>query len=330
MERILMLRQRLKRFYNQYDLYLVPLMKFIVMFTVLILLNRNLGYMEILTKWTVMLIIALLCSLLPWSVGAFAAACCLLGHLYALSWEAAVLALIFFFLAAMLHYIFLPGYSIVIALIPAAYFLHIPYLVPLVLGLVGGVTSFIPAGLGVFFYYFIICIQKNAAFLAEATAEQSDILLCFTQILSGLLENDLMILSILAFCVTVLLVYGISKLSFDYAPYIAVAAGAIVNIFIFLLGGFIANVTVPYVEVFVAGLISLGIAVIVLFWIVALDYSRTEYLQYEDDDYVYFVKAVPKIAVTEPDRKIKEINSREEDEDADIEELLETLEKENR
>ena len=39
-----------------------------------------------------------------------------------------------------------------------------------------------------------------------------------------------------------------------------------------------------------------------------LDYSRTEKVQFEDDDYYYYVKAVPKVTLTAPDRRVKKIN----------------------
>lgn len=39
-----------------------------------------------------------------------------------------------------------------------------------------------------------------------------------------------------------------------------------------------------------------------------LDYKRIENVQFEDDDYYYYVKAVPKVAVATPDRKVKQIN----------------------
>ena len=42
----------------------------------------------------------------------------------------------------------------------------------------------------------------------------------------------------------------------------------------------------------------------------AVDYTRTEYLQYEDDDYYYYVKAVPKLTVSAPDVKVQRIYSR--------------------
>lgn len=41
----------------------------------------------------------------------------------------------------------------------------------------------------------------------------------------------------------------------------------------------------------------------------AVDYSRTEYIQFQDDDYYYYVKAVPKITVSAPDVKVQKINS---------------------
>ena len=39
------------------------------------------------------------------------------------------------------------------------------------------------------------------------------------------------------------------------------------------------------------------------------DYSRTERLEYEDDEYYYYVKAVPKAVVATSERSIKKINA---------------------
>ena len=38
-----------------------------------------------------------------------------------------------------------------------------------------------------------------------------------------------------------------------------------------------------------------------------MDYSRTETLQFEDDEYYYYVKAVPKVGVTLPEKQVKHI-----------------------
>ncbi|MEI3239890.1 MAG: ABC transporter permease [Lachnospiraceae bacterium] len=329
MEKIFALRQRLKQFFGKYDIYLLPILKFLVMFVVLFLINENLGYMDFLTRLPVMLILALICCLLPWSVMSFVVAAFTLLHLTALSWEASGIFVVFLFLAALMQYLFLPGFSIVIVLIPAAYYLHIPYVVPMILGLVGGAMSFIPAGMGVFAYYFLNCVQRNAGFLADSSS-QGDMLETIaqhlTQLLSGLRDNSLMLLSIVAFCVVTALIQGIRRLSSDYAPYVAILIGAVANVLIFMLGGFTLNISVPYMDMALGTVFAVLIALIAQFWLMAVDYSRTEYLQYEDDNYIYYVKAVPKIAVTRQEIKVQEINARiQDDEDEDIRETLNIL-----
>jgi len=57
-------------------------------------------------------------------------------------------------------------------------------------------------------------------------------------------------------------------------------------------------------------LLSVVLAFIFQFFVFAVDYSRTEFLQFQDDEYYYYVKAVPKLTVTRPDVKVKRINTR--------------------
>ena len=40
------------------------------------------------------------------------------------------------------------------------------------------------------------------------------------------------------------------------------------------------------------------------------DYQQTEHLQFEDDEYYYYVKAVPKMTVSEVNKSVKHINSK--------------------
>ena len=126
MDKVLEIRQRMKGLYEQYDLYILPLVKFLVLLAVLLAINSTIGYREFLTKWMIVVLVPLICCLLPWGAMTFAAAVFLVGHLSALSWEATVLACVFMFLAAMVHYLFLPGFSVVIALVPLAFLLKIP------------------------------------------------------------------------------------------------------------------------------------------------------------------------------------------------------------
>jgi disulfide oxidoreductase YuzD len=40
-----------------------------------------------------------------------------------------------------------------------------------------------------------------------------------------------------------------------------------------------------------------------------VDYTRTERVQFEDDEYYYYVKAVPKNMIAEPKKTVKKIVS---------------------
>ena len=55
--------------------------------------------------------------------------------------------------------------------------------------------------------------------------------------------------------------------------------------------------------------VSALIAVVYHFFVFAVDYTRTEYVQFEDDDYYYYVKAVPKSFITRAEKSIKNISS---------------------
>ena len=45
------------------------------------------------------------------------------------------------------------------------------------------------------------------------------------------------------------------------------------------------------------------------FFVFHVDYSRTEYTQFEDDEYFYYVKAVPKVTVTAPAPQVRKIST---------------------
>ncbi len=328
MEKVLLVRQKLREFYAKGNVYIDVVLKFAFMLLTLFVINDKFGYQPLLTKWNVVLIIALVSSLFSWPGIACVAIGFLTVHLYALSLEACVLLLGIAFIAAVLHYLFLPGYAIVIVMIPLAYFLRIPYVIPVIVGLVGRPTSFIPVGIGTFGYYLLLGFEKNAAFLSEGSTQIMDIIERFTQLLVLVFDNRLMWISVLAVCLTTLAVYAVRRLSVDYGPYIAAVVGIVVNAAVFVIFGLSFEVTVSYADLFLEIGLSLIPMALIAFLILAVDYTRTEYLQYEDDDYLYYVKAVPKVKLTARERKKHEIQddlTATEQEDMEIDEAIKLL-----
>jgi len=53
--------------------------------------------------------------------------------------------------------------------------------------------------------------------------------------------------------------------------------------------------------------------VIVQFFKTVVDYSRVENTQFEDDEYYYYVKAVPKIVMAKQQKSVRKINASSQD-----------------
>lgn len=68
------------------------------------------------------------------------------------------------------------------------------------------------------------------------------------------------------------------------------------------------DTNVAIAGVIIGTIVSAGIACVIQFFVFNVDYSRTEKVQFEDDEYYYYVKAVPKVTLATPERTVKRIN----------------------
>ena len=118
-----------------------------------------------------------------------------------------------------------------------------------------------------------------------------------------------MILTIVAFTATIIIVYLIRRLSVDYAWTIAIIAGALADVMILLVGDLIFDTNVSILGLIIGTIISGLLAKVIEFFAFHVDYSRTEKVQFEDDEYYYYVKAIPKVTVSAPSRTVKKINT---------------------
>ena len=121
-----------------------------------------------------------------------------------------------------------------------------------------------------------------------------------------------MLVTIGVFFVIILAMYLMRKLSIEYVFEISIAVGAIVCIL-----GFLAADTMMQTEMNIVSMVfgtvgSMVIALVFQFFRLALDYTAVERVQFEDDDYYYYVKAVPKMNLTVPKRSVKKISEKSE------------------
>ena len=307
MTTLLVAKQYIKNFINKYEVYLKPLMKLTLALASLMMINSKIGYMHRLDNLSIVLIIALMCSFMPMNFIAFVAAGFIILHFYALSLECAAVALVLFLVMFLLYFRFSPKDTLVVVLLPICFVLKIPYVIPLAMGLLGTPASVVSTGCGVMVNYLVNYMSDNATAISAMGEEEITTKLRY--IIDGLMDNREMLLTIAAFAITIIVVYIIRRLSVDHAWTIAMIGGAIVNVVVLLVGDLMFDTNVSIVGIFVGTIISLLIVNVLEFFVFHLDYNRVEKVQFEDDEYYYYVKAVPKITMAAPSKTVKRINT---------------------
>jgi hypothetical protein len=305
MTNLLVFREQIKKFYAKYEIYITPVIKFAAALGVILILNARIGYMSELKNWAIVLVLSLMCSFLPANFIVFVAALVTLGHLYRFSIECAAVALAVFLLLFILYFRFSPKDTAAVLLTPICFVLKIPYVIPIAVGLLGTPVSAISVTSGVVVYYCIDYMTGSAAVLN--TFEDDGALEKFRYVIDGLLGNKAMFVTIVAFVATIFVVYFIRRLSVDYAWMIAIVTGALLDILILLFGDLMYNIELSIVGLIVGSIVAVLLAKLIEFFAFNVDYSRTELVQFEDDEYYYYVKAVPKNAVATPQKRVKTI-----------------------
>ena len=307
MTALLELRENLKKIYSRNEAFILPVIKFLLSFIVLSIINGKMGYMTKLDNMAIVLIVSLLCSFLPTGFMAFFAMMFAVLHMYALSIETAAVGLVVFLLLYLLFLRFTAKEALVVVLTPVRCMLKLPYVMPVAMGLIGTPASCVSVGCGVVVYYLLQTVITNAPTINSMGAEEATAKLRL--LIDGMLGNKAMLVTIAAFAITVIVVYLIRRMSVDHSWTIAMVAGVMIEVMILLVGDLMYDTNLSIVSALLGAVVTLIACKIIEFFRFCLDYSRTEKVQFEDDEYYYYVKAVPKMTVAAPTNTVKKINT---------------------
>ena len=307
MTALLELRENLKKIYSRNEAFILPVIKFLLSFIVLSIINGKMGYMTKIDNMAIVLIVSLLCSFLPTGVMVVFAMLFTLLHMYALSIETAAVGLVVFLLLYLLFLRFTAKEALVVVLTPVLCMLKLPYVMPVAMGLIGTPASCVSVGCGVVVYYLIQTVISNAPTINSMGAEEATAKLRL--LIDGMLGNKAMLVMIVAFTVTVIVVYLIRRMSVDHSWTIAMAAGIIIEVLILLVGDLMYDTNLSILSALLGAIVTVIVCKGIEFFRFCLDYSRTEKVQFEDDEYYYYVKAVPKMTVSAPTNTVKKINT---------------------
>lgn len=302
MNQMLAVKERIIHVYQKAGIILVPAMKFLVTFLVFVIINSRMGYDSRFSGLGVSLLLALFGALVPVSVTVFLAAVLILIHIYCVSKILAVIVLLFFLVFYLMFIRFTPKQGYALFAIPILMPLNMAYLIPLLLGMTGGPLSIVCAACGVAVYYLLDVVREAAQISVNNSVE--DILALYRFVIDSLLDNKEMFLTMVIFALVILVTYFLRKMKYDHAFGIAIASGTMVMTLGFLFGNIRIKLEAGIVNMLLGCVFSALIMAIIQFFKLTLDYTAVERTQFEDDDYYYYVKAVPKIKLTAPEKNV--------------------------
>ena len=314
---LLIIKEKLLAFYGRFSTYINLVMKFLLALFSFLLIGKAIGTHDILANPLICFAIAVMCAFVPVSVTVICATVLALIHLFGMSMELAAIATIVVLIVYLLYFRFAPKTGILLILTPLLFYIKIPYIIPVIAALTVGMTGIVPVVCGIFMYYMInfasmystaiSSMDADSAYYAHWKITDQNI----TFIFNNILNNKELIITIVSFSIAILMIYLIKRLSVNYSWIIGIVAGCFTNAVILIVSFSLLSIKTNVLFVVIGTVLAIVIGLVLHLFIFSVDYTATEYVQFEDNDYYYYVKAVPKVSVTERDITVKKINSRD-------------------
>ncbi|MFP3153674.1 hypothetical protein LQZ18_04450 [Lachnospiraceae bacterium ZAX-1] len=311
MTKVLEIKEGLRTIFGKFELYIMAGVKFALALTAFSIINRTMGYMERLHSISIVLVMALLCTFLPIHAVILFSCGLILAHLSALSLEVCVVASCILLLMFLMYFRFASdnGYNVVMN--PLLFSLGIPQIMPVSIGLLKDPASIVSMLCTTIWFYFLKGIKENEAMFSAT--EEDTAAAKFTLALQQIIGNKELYLVVAALALTALTVYLIRRLSINHAWTIAICVGCSLDLTIMLVGYSVLEKGTKILGAVLGTLLSLLVNFGIEFFLYNLDYSRIERVQFEDDEYYYYVKAIPKSYVSTKEKQVKKINAQKRD-----------------
>lgn len=306
--KILEIREKLLLLYKKHEKVIHYSFKFIITFFIVAKLNHTIGYSEVFKKTSVVLLFSIFITIIPSSWMLFLLGVIIISNIAFASLEAAILIGSILLIMYLIYIRLAPKMSFFIIAVPVLFVIKLPYIVPLYAGIFSNPLSIIPIIFGLIIYYSASALPSVTNISSNNSTELSKIILqMYKELLSTVLDNKEMIFTVVIFTIIILLTYWLSKLSIDYIWYISIGIASLFNIIAFIIGIIKFSLSHNVLGVIISTIISAVVIVIFLIFRCVLDYTRAEKVQYEDDDYYYYVKAIPKIHISTLNKEVKHI-----------------------
>lgn len=318
--KLLEFRGAVKRLFLKYQMFIMPLFRFIITYIAIHTINDTLNYNARVSSTIIELGISVVGAFLPPVILILICALLAVLQVYSASPILAALVLVIFAVLYCLIARFSGKYGYAVVAIPILFLFKMPYLIPLLLGMIATPMAIFPTTCGVVVYYVFKVIQE-AAVRQDITSLDATLAL-YIDVVDSIAKNKEMFVMVAIFAAVIIIMWLVRKLHFEFVFEITIAIGAVVCIIGFLLADLRLDIGGEIGTMILGTIGSVIIVYIAQFFRMVLDYTAVEYVQFEDDDYYYYVKAVPKIDVTMPQKNVTRFSGKEEAQEADLSEMI--------
>lgn len=319
---LLVMKSQLKNFYEKHCRIIRILLKLILVFCALTIITRQMDYGFFVENIWVVIILSAFCAVMPdlLAVGTVLLVICGEISRVSLLMAAAFLMVmvIYFLLFARLE----KRQSFLILSIPLLSALHMSYVVPVAAALFVSPVMLPAVIMGILLQYMMGSVAEYAA-LAARTADPGSAVGSFRFMADYLIDNREMFVMMSAFCLAFLCTYLIRSRKMRYSSQIGILVGFIVLLAVELLSNIMLDLNLDLGGLTLQIAISAAVAYVIQFFRITLDYHGTRKLQFEDDEYYYYVTAVPKYKVAVVDKTLTRIVPNVGEDTLDLKEELE-------
>ncbi|MCR5053474.1 MAG: hypothetical protein K6A69_01360 [Lachnospiraceae bacterium] len=301
-------RSRIRHLVAAHELAIIRIWRGILIFACILLLNKYFGYLDILKQPWVAVLLPIGCAFMPLSGGMFIICVMLLLHLTKISLQVTIITLALLLLAYFVTTFYQSKRQYHIGFMPLTYQLGIPFVTPMESALMGEIKDISSVLCGGVLSFFLGQVRENASEFAAEDSDASAIRI----LLSDVIGNKLFYFYIAALAVMYLSIYLVKFLKIKYSWFFAIVAGVVSETLI-MLGGYLTTDVSSRIPTLIGGnVVVLLLGVILTLFFRDLDYTRVENVQFEDDEYYYYVTAVPKIRIAEEEKRVKKITGSQE------------------
>lgn len=294
MKLLLKLQRSLQKFYNKNAVLIRAVLKFLLALTVFQVIQMQFQSGNTIRDLLITIGAAGICAFLSTNTISVVAGVFLISNLASMSIEALGVGGAAIFIIGLIYFGMGSKESASMLLMPVSLWLHIPCLIPVVLGLTLELPSAVGIVVGTVLYY-MVQIITGSAYMAHSGSDMNEILKNITGVVGEIAQAKEMILMVVILLLVFLIVFMIRRMSVDYAWHFAIGAGVCSYVLLSVIGIFMLESGESFIGTVISAVVTVFAGLVVQIFMFHADYRRTEKVQFEDDEYYYYVKAVPKI-----------------------------------